>query len=189
MFPQKVRAKNAKFIYNNSNSSLLKYIYNTLYIYIYQLRPMPAPPWLEFLQPPNVYVYIYIYQTYSCPRGWRVLASWRLILEALWTSQQYCTEGFKVRPWIGPLLCRVRHLLTWNQIWIVFKGFMGGLQTGLRKYLSLRARHSDVVRVFLNICCPRDCVSRHNGGTSAAPLKPLRVDSALKALSTLTNRH
>ena len=35
------------------------------------------------------------------------------------------------------------------------------------------------------ICCPRDCVSRHNGGTSGAPLKPLRVDSALKALSTL----
>ena len=36
-----------------------------------------------------------------------------------------------------------------------------------------------------NICCPRDCVSRHNGGTSGAPLRPLRVDSALKALSTL----
>ena len=31
-----------------------------------------------------------------------------------------------------------------------------------------------------NICCPRDCVSRHNGGTSGAPLKPLRVDSALQ---------
>ena len=36
-----------------------------------------------------------------------------------------------------------------------------------------------------NICCPRDCVSRHNGGTSGALLKPLRVDSALRALSTL----
>ena len=36
-----------------------------------------------------------------------------------------------------------------------------------------------------NICCPRDCVSRHNGGTSGAPLKPLRVDSTLRALSTL----
>ena len=24
------------------------------------------------------------------------------------------------------------------------------------------------------ICCPRDCVSRHNGGTVGAPLKPLR---------------
>ena len=35
------------------------------------------------------------------------------------------------------------------------------------------------------ICCPRDCVSQHNGGTSGAPLKPLRVDSALRALSTL----
>ena len=31
-----------------------------------------------------------------------------------------------------------------------------------------------------NICCPRDCVSRHNGGTLGAPLKPLRVDSALR---------
>ena len=28
-------------------------------------------------------------------------------------------------------------------------------------------------------------VSRHNGGTSGAPLKPLRVDSALRALSSL----
>ena len=36
-----------------------------------------------------------------------------------------------------------------------------------------------------NICCPRDCVSRHNGGTSGAPLKPLRVDSALRALLSL----
>ena len=26
-----------------------------------------------------------------------------------------------------------------------------------------------------NICCPRDCVSRHNGGTSGAPLKPLET--------------
>ena len=23
-----------------------------------------------------------------------------------------------------------------------------------------------------NICCPRDCVSRHKGGTSGAPLNP-----------------
>ena len=36
-----------------------------------------------------------------------------------------------------------------------------------------------------NICCPRDCVSRHNGGTSGAPLKPLRDDSVLRALSSL----
>ena len=34
--------------------------------------------------------------------------------------------------------------------------------------------------VAFNICCPRDCVSRHNGGTSGAPLKPLRDDSALR---------
>ena len=24
----------------------------------------------------------------------------------------------------------------------------------------------------VNICCPRDCVSRHNGGTSGAPIMP-----------------
>ena len=36
-------------------------------------------------------------------------------------------------------------------------------------------------RHAFNICCPRDCVSRHNGGTSGAPLKPLIVDSALAA--------
>ena len=39
--------------------------------------------------------------------------------------------------------------------------------------------------VAFGICCPRDCVSRHNGGTAGAPLKPLRVDSALRALSSL----
>ena len=39
-----------------------------------------------------------------------------------------------------------------------------------------------------NICCPRDCVSRHNGGASGAPLKPPWVDSALRALSTLRTR-
>ena len=38
-----------------------------------------------------------------------------------------------------------------------------------------------------NICCPRDCVSRHNGGTSGAPLKPLRVDSA-PSMRTMTLR-
>ena len=39
--------------------------------------------------------------------------------------------------------------------------------------------------VAFNICCPRDCVSRHNGVTSGAPLKPLSDDSALRALSSL----
>ena len=38
--------------------------------------------------------------------------------------------------------------------------------------------------VAFNICCPSDCVSRHNGGTAGAPLKPLRDDSALRALSS-----
>ena len=35
------------------------------------------------------------------------------------------------------------------------------------------------------MCCPRDCVSRHNRGTAGGPLKPIRDDSALRALSTL----
>ena len=35
------------------------------------------------------------------------------------------------------------------------------------------------------ICCPRDCFSRYNGGTSGAPLKPLIDDSALRTLSSL----
>ena len=43
--------------------------------------------------------------------------------------------------------------------------------------------------VAFNICCPRDCVSRHNGGTAGAPLKSLRDDSALRALSTLRGRY
>ena len=52
------------------------------------------------------------------------------------------------------------------------------------------AANNSVVNPFMptgafNICSPRDCVSRHNGGTSGAPLKPLRVDSALRALSSL----
>ena len=32
-----------------------------------------------------------------------------------------------------------------------------------------------------NICCPRDYVYRHNGGTAGCPLKPLRDDSVLRA--------
>ena len=39
--------------------------------------------------------------------------------------------------------------------------------------------------VAFNICCPRDCVSRHNGGPTGAPLKPPRDDSALRTLSSL----
>ena len=36
-----------------------------------------------------------------------------------------------------------------------------------------------------NMSCPRDCVSRHNGGTSGAPLKPLRDDSVVMSLNKL----
>ena len=43
---------------------------------------------------------------------------------------------------------------------------------------DIHGRLSKLTNRF-NIFCPRDCVSRHNGGTAGAPLKPLRVDSAL----------
>ena len=42
--------------------------------------------------------------------------------------------------------------------------------------------HPFMPTVAFNICCPRDCVSRHNGGTAGGPLKPLRDDSALRGL-------
>ena len=57
--------------------------------------------------------------------------------------------------------------------------FKNGTRT--RSDYSLQSYQIDT----LHICCPRDFVSRHNGGTSGAPLKPLRDDSALRALSTL----
>ena len=41
--------------------------------------------------------------------------------------------------------------------------------------------------VAFNICCPRDCVSRHNGVTSGAPLKPLRALST--CISVGKRRH
>ena len=50
---------------------------------------------------------------------------------------------------------------------------------------SLCTRLTFMPTVAFNICCPRDCVSRHNGGTTGAPFKPLRDDSALRALSSL----
>ena len=63
---------------------------------------------------------------------------------------------------------------------------------------SCNAKHNKIIEVQLlhdinvynvnpfmptgafNICCPRDCISRHNRGTAGAPLKPLRDDSALR---------
>ena len=44
---------------------------------------------------------------------------------------------------------------------------------------KLSSHYTPICSHRSNICCPRDCVSRHNDGTSGAPLKPLRVDSAL----------
>ena len=40
-------------------------------------------------------------------------------------------------------------------------------------------------QLSFNIFWPRDYVSRHNGDTTGAPLKPLRDDSALRTLSSL----
>ena len=41
----------------------------------------------------------------------------------------------------------------------------------------LKANSTEVFNPFMstaafNICCPRDCISRHNGGTAGAPLNP-----------------
>ena len=52
-------------------------------------------------------------------------------------------------------------------------------------YLKLLWFNPFMPTVAFNICCPRDCVSRHNGGTSGAPLKPLGDNSAPRALSSL----
>ena len=62
------------------------------------------------------------------------------------------------------------------------------------RYLNRVWKYPAVAPVFnpfmltgaFNICCPRDCVSRHNGGTSGAPLKPLRDDSALRRRQPLS---
>ena len=43
-----------------------------------------------------------------------------------------------------------------------------------------------------NICCPRDCVSRHNGGTSGAPIMPRDAVSRTaneKLVTIVANRH
>ena len=54
-----------------------------------------------------------------------------------------------------------------------------------RLYSPVQEINPFLPTVAFNICCPRDCVSRHNGGTAGAPLKPLRDDSALRALLSL----
>ena len=61
-------------------------------------------------------------------------------------------------------------------------------RNGHINYMAIRISQDAQFNPFMptgafNICCPRDCVSRHNGGTSGVPLKHLRVDSALRALS------
>ena len=43
-----------------------------------------------------------------------------------------------------------------------------------------------------NICCPRDCVSRHNGGTRGAPIMPRDTVSRTaneKLVTIVANRH
>ena len=64
-----------------------------------------------------------------------------------------------------------------NLVLIVFsQGYTSTIHAGVRLRNTLFCSHRS------NICCPRDCVPRHNGG---APLKPLRDDSVLRALSSL----
>ena len=54
---------------------------------------------------------------------------------------------------------------------------------------TLRTHHCNYINPFLltvpTFAVRETDVSRHNGGTSGAPLKPLRDDSALRALSSL----
>ena len=86
-------------------------------------------------------------------------------------------------------------LASWGSGGMVPKGLRGPL---IRSPLCKETRasqtadvnFSSLVNPFMptvafNICCPRDCVSRHNGSTAGVPLKPLRDDSALRALSSL----
>ena len=54
-----------------------------------------------------------------------------------------------------------------------------GIEPGVNQFLPTVA----FSQLSSNMCCPRDCVSRHNGGTSGAPLIPPRDDSALIILS------
>ena len=38
--------------------------------------------------------------------------------------------------------------------------------------------------VAFNICCPRDCFSRHNGGTSGAPLYNITYNNLCRLIET-----
>ena len=78
----------------------------------------------------------------------------------------------------------------------VHAGVMDGKAVGKHSFqvvvqhlLRLVAQHLPNINQFLptipTFSVRETDVSRHNGDTSGAPLKPLRVDSALRALSTL----
>ena len=73
----------------------------------------------------------------------------------------------------------------WLNIWYVLTWFSIWPLNILSNILAIIGVNPLMPNGAFNICCPRDCVSRHNGGTTGAPLKPLRVDSALRALSSL----
>ena len=69
-------------------------------------------------------------------------------------------------------LLLLAHIIAWD-----FNQFLSrNLMKAINLSKSLVYKDS-----WSTICCPRDCVSR----TANAPLKPLGVDSALRALSTL----
>ena len=69
--------------------------------------------------------------------------------------------------------------------WLLEPRQQSGVPGSCRPPASLGTINPFMPTVTFNICCLRDCVSRHNGGTARAALKPLRDDSALRALSSL----
>ena len=75
-------------------------------------------------------------------------------------------------------------LISNKQIWRNYSNLSQEVGSG-RMEPDLEHVNPFMPTVAFNMCCPRDCVSRHNGDTTGAPLKPLRDDSALRALSSL----
>ena len=54
----------------------------------------------------------------------------------------------------------------------LFGWLIGKKDWKLHEYIISRLINPLMPNGSFNICCPRDCVSRHNGGTSGAPLMP-----------------
>ena len=100
--------------------------------------------------------------------GWRKTMTWTVSLQYKTETVSWQKERRKTKT--GPSRCKTR-LETRSPAW----------HRTINPFVPTVA----FSQLCSNMCCPRDCVSRHNGRTSGAPLKTLRVDSALRALSTL----